>query len=106
MLKSLLIIENKLLALKYKDYGNLNFIDISTKELEIIKQDLEILEIIYNKHVSVGRIKFYIPVAHDDYSLLKKYNDFVHAKSDELTLVELKKIKQWLLSKKVGDSHD
>lgn len=43
---SLDIINNRLYALEHKDFGNLGVIEISKKELNQIKQDLEVLEII------------------------------------------------------------
>lgn len=99
MLKSLEIINKN----KY-DIVNYGSCVIEENEYETIKADLEVLQIIYIKNVSLSRIKFFI--GREDSYILKQYNDMVFAKSDELTLEELVKIKQWLLSNKVGDNHD
>ena len=48
-LESLEIVNNRLDALQHKDFGNLGVIEISKKELNQIKQDLEIAQIFKNR---------------------------------------------------------
>lgn len=86
------------------DSLDIDIIEIDREELNKIKQDLEVLNIIYNKNVSLSRIKFFI--GYEYLVILKKYNDMVFTKSDELKLEELNKIIKFILSKKVGDSND
>ena len=85
MLKSLEIVNNRLYWLrKNKATGLL----IEEPELEQIKQDLEVLEIIRKSHLGDDDIFIRFLIA--SYMDIDEYN----------------KIKQWLLSNKVGDNHD
>lgn len=65
------------------------------KSLFPIKQDLEVLEIIYKKEVDIGYIKDLVKRFRDNDYILERYNatwDIVN----HLTMEELLKLKQWL----------
>jgi hypothetical protein len=66
------------------------------KELEIIKQDLEVLEIIRKKDVNLATLKLCIIRTDTIEQLLSKYNKSRYFTQDELTMEELLKLKQWL----------
>lgn len=68
---------------------------ITYKQMQQIKADLEVLEIIYKKEVDIGYIKDLVKRFSDNDHILERYNatwDIVH----HLTMEELYKIKQWL----------
>jgi hypothetical protein len=64
-------------------------------DLQQIKQDLEVLEIINKKDVDIGYIKDLVKRFDDNEYILERYNEIVSALY-KLTLEELLKLKQWL----------
>ena len=100
-MKSLEIIDRKLSNIK--ELGDILGNEISLEELQQIKQDLEVLEIIDKKNVRIGEIKYYLKEFKEGISIsitkiedvLIEYNKGV-ALEDELTMEELLKLKQWL----------
>lgn len=76
---------------------------ISPSMVNQIKQDLEVLELITNKNVRIGEIKYYLNgIKEGNFvtittieDVLVEYNKEVISEH-ELTLEELLKIKQWL----------
>lgn len=71
-------------------------ININLFELEQIKQDLEVLEIIRKKKVDVRLLAIYIFIPSSDEEKLKNYNKHCKHINHELTMEELLKLKQWL----------
>lgn len=71
---------------------------ITKEQLETIKKDLEVLEIIRKKKVEVFPLFFIIRTSEEenDEYILMKYNTRFNNKLYELTLEELLKLKQWL----------
>ena len=65
------------------------------KELEQIKQDLEVLELIYKKNVDVKNLRIYIKTFNHDKDLLSAYNVGLDEEY-RLTMEELIKLKQWV----------
>ena len=73
------------------DIGGYSLI-LPTSSVKIIKQDLEVLDIIRNKEIDIGFLK---SILHDysNEEALEIYNDYGYRK---LTMKELLKLKQWL----------
>ena len=70
-------------------------IDIAKlKELDQIKQDLEVLEIIKKKKINIALLMFLIQ-DNDNETVLGIYN-FEHHAQFKITLEELLKLRQWL----------
>ena len=66
------------------------------KELEQIKQDLEVLEIIRKKNVDIKLLKLYYNISLKVEDWLDTYNATIKFDKHKLTLEELLKLKQWL----------
>ena len=71
---------------------------IDEKDLQQIKQDLEVLEIIRKKKVEVLHLWYIIKTNEekDNEYILMKYNESFGNQRYELTMEELLKLKQWL----------
>lgn len=65
------------------------------KELEQIKQDLEVLEIIRKKKVDFVHLNNYLFLYEKNEEVLEKYNKYCFYQN-ELTIEELLKLNQWL----------
>ena len=76
-------------------YGD---VTLKASEVEKIKQDLEVLEIIKNKRVEVFSLLFTIRTNEEESNeyILIKYNSMFNNKLYELTMEEFLKLKQWL----------
>ena len=72
-----------------------DFTEIYFDDLYQIKQDLEVLEIIYKKNVDVKNLRIYIKTFSHDKDLLSAYNVGLDEEY-HLTMEELLKLKQWL----------
>ena len=68
---------------------------IEKDELQTIKADLEVLEILKNKKVDVGYISALTTQYTDNLYVLERYNEMLNIPY-QLTMEELLKIKQWL----------
>lgn len=66
------------------------------KEQQQIKQDLEVLEIIYKKKIVIEHIKTKLECWENLEALLEFWNSLTSHKDSQLTLEELLKLKQWL----------
>ena len=75
-------------------------IDNNEEELETIKQDLEVLEILKKKNVDVKVLKLYLRGIRERIytieNVLWDYNRVMVLEEEKLTLEELLKLKQWL----------
>ena len=69
---------------------------INTDELETIKADLEVLEIIRKKKVDLAHLEFCITIYKNNEKLLEVFNTCYCPYKNELTMEELLKLKQWL----------
>lgn len=70
-------------------------LECELKEQLKIKQDLEVLEIIYKKNVDVKNLRIYTKTFSHDKDLLSAYNVGLDEEY-HLTMEELLKLKQWL----------
>ena len=75
-------------------------IDNNEEELETIKQDLEVLEILKKKNVDVKVLKLYLRGIRERIytieNVLWDYNRVMVLEEEKLTIEELLKLKQWL----------
>ena len=90
-MKSLEIVDKKIKEIKDDEF----WIELSKSELQQIKQDLEVLEIINKKDVDIGYIKDLIKRFDDNEYILERYNEIVSTLY-KLTMEELMKIAVWL----------
>lgn len=66
------------------------------EELQQIKQDLDVLEILKNKNINVGRFKARFYISSNPHQLMRTYNCDCNYIDDELSIDEVIKLKQWL----------
>lgn len=93
-MKSLESLEIINICLKELDYEHKEDTNIWRYDLEVIKQDLEVLEIIRKKKVNVAIFMNFLKIE-DNEKILEIYNYINYAQS-KLTLEEIVKLKQWL----------
>ena len=101
-MKSLEIVNDKIAELKdtyqhytavEKDKAKSSFAKFDIEQFQQIKQDLEVLEIIRKKEVSIFELKYAFKNRRNDEEVLYFYN---WGKDAKLTMEELLKFKQWL----------
>ena len=90
-MKSLEIVNERIN--KCLGYLDCNLGVISKEELETIKDDLEVLELIKNKEVDWQFIRFLLVKEDNLEEVLETYN---YSGFHQLTMEELLKLKQWL----------
>lgn len=106
-LPSIFVDDIRIAGVKWNDSPNVGYITaklnihsrvISMENLETIKQDLEVLEIIKNKKVEVLHLWYIIKTNEekDNEYILMKYNEGFGNQMYKLTMEELLKLKQWL----------
>lgn len=83
-----------------------NMLEEQLAHFDIIKQDLEVLEIIRKKNVDIKLLKLYYNISLKVEDWLDTYNSTIKFDKHKLTMEELLKLKQWLETNKVGDSND
>lgn len=103
-LPSIFVDDIRIAGVKWNDSPNVGYITaklniysrvISIENLETIKQDLEVLEIIRKKKVDVDYLNVLFEMYSLDENILKLYNKYC-IDEDKLTMEELLKLKQWL----------
>ena len=79
-------------------YDELDIVEYQNrlKKYQQIKQDLEVLEILKNKNIDVGRFKAKFYILSDPHQLMRAYNWDCNYIDDELSIDEVIKLKQWL----------
>ena len=92
-MKSLESLEIINICLEELDYEHKEDTNIWRYDLEVIKEDLEVLEIIRKKEVSIFELKYAFKNRRNDEEVLYFYN---WGKDAKLTMEELLKFKQWL----------
>lgn len=104
-MKSLEIVNDKIAELKdtyqhytavEKDKAKSSFAKFDIEQYQQIKQDLEVLEILKNKNINVGRFKARCYISSDPHQLMRTYNCDCNYIDDELSIDEVIKLKQWL----------
>lgn len=91
-MKSLEIVNYKISLFKKDKQG---FTALSWFQLNDIKQDLDVLEILNNKNVELGFLKFLLSRETDLNEILEGYN-YGGIGKKYLSMEELIKLKQWL----------